>query len=59
MLQGFVAQCTDVIGNRLVPLDARQKVQSGTSAAAPAVSRDIDRLILGQHLQLIARCDAG
>lgn len=27
LLQGFVAQCTDVLGNRLVPLDARQQVR--------------------------------
>lgn len=37
-LQGFVAQCTDVLGNRLVPLNARQQVRLLHTCAAPVSS---------------------
>jgi hypothetical protein len=37
-LQGFVAQCTDVLGNRLVPLNARQQVRLWHTCAAPIAS---------------------
>ena len=37
-LQGFVAQCTDVLGNRLVPLNARQRVRLLHTCAASVIS---------------------